>query len=110
MPRHGQVTSDAEAHAGTREALRAAIHGAAVWGLPFLLGGAVAQAAWPLYRGLTAQFKVYIQMSGMTVGSIIEADRRMRDFETHARRMRKVRRDQEVWRQYEEEFEKEEDR
>lgn len=34
MPRHGQVSSDAEVEAGGAEALRGAIHGAAVVGSP----------------------------------------------------------------------------
>lgn len=38
----------------------------------------------------------------MTVGSILEADRRIRDYEKHARRWRKLKRDQEVWKRYEE--------
>lgn len=44
-------------------------------------------------------------MSGMTVGSMIEADRRIRDFESRARRMRRFKRDQEVWKRYEKDFE-----
>lgn len=43
-------------------------------------------------------------MSGMTIGSMIEADRRLRDYETRARRMRKLRRDQAVWRAYEDDY------
>jgi len=43
-------------------------------------------------------------MSGMTAGSVIEADRRMRDYEKGARRRRKIRRDQEVWARYEQDF------
>ena len=35
----------------------------------------------PIYRSLTIQFKVYIQFSAMTVGGMIEADRRLRAFE-----------------------------
>lgn len=44
-------------------------------------------------------------MSGMTVGSMIEADRRLRAHETIVRQQHRVARDAEVWRRYEEEFE-----
>jgi len=44
-------------------------------------------------------------MSGMTVGSMIEADRRLRLHETMVRQQHRVARDAEVWRRYEEEFE-----
>jgi hypothetical protein len=47
----------------------------------------------------------YIQMSGMILGSMIEADKRMVAYEHHVRHQRRVRRDMEVWRRYEEEFE-----
>lgn len=43
-------------------------------------------------------------MSGMTIGSVREADKRLRAYEVQARRMRKVRRDAEVWRRYEEDY------
>lgn len=43
-------------------------------------------------------------MSGMTVGSVLEADRRLRAYEVQARRMRKIKRDAEVWRRYEEDY------
>lgn len=43
-------------------------------------------------------------MSGMTIGSVIEADQRLRDFEKHARRLRKLKKDQQSWRVYEEEY------
>lgn len=77
------------------------------WGIPFLLGGVIAYTVSPVYRNLTFQFKVYIQMSGMTIGSVIEGERRLREFQTRARRMRKLQKDQEVWRRFEQEFEEE---
>lgn len=40
-------------------------------------------------------------MSGMTFGSIIEADRRLRQHEAAVRRQRLIKRDTEVWRRYE---------
>lgn len=44
-------------------------------------------------------------MSGMTLGSIIEADQRLRDHGAWQRRQKKVARDAEVWRRYEQEYE-----
>ena len=41
-------------------------------------------------------------MSGMTIGSMIEADRRLRQHEIRVRTQKKIQRDAEVWRRYEE--------
>lgn len=46
----------------------------------------------------------FLQMSGMVVGSMIEADNRLRAHEWSVRQQRKSLRDAEVWRRYEEEF------
>jgi len=43
-------------------------------------------------------------MSGMTLGSMIEADRRLRAHEIVVRQQKKVARDAEVWRRYEQDF------
>ncbi len=44
-------------------------------------------------------------MSGMTVGSMIEADRRLREYEGTVRREKRLARDAGVWDRYEREFE-----
>lgn len=49
-------------------------------------------------------------MSGMTFGSMVEADRRLRAHEVNVRRNRQLARDREVWRRYEQEFSDELDR
>ncbi|CAD6578504.1 MAG: hypothetical protein ASARMPRED_008738 [Alectoria sarmentosa] len=85
MPRR----TEEETSAAGAEALRGA-----VWGL--IAGGLGA-----IYRGLTVQFKVYIQLSGMTFGGWIEADRRLRAYEFHARREKKRQNDEAVWRRWE---------
>lgn len=59
----------------------------------------------PIYRGLTPQFKVFIQMSFMTLGSMIEADRRLRAYEQLVRHQKRIARDTEVWRRFEEDYE-----
>ena len=46
----------------------------------------------PIYRGLTIQFKVFLQMSGMTMGGMIEADRRLRAYEWKMHAIRKAER------------------
>lgn len=43
-------------------------------------------------------------MSGMTIGSMIEADKRLRRHELVMRNQKRMARDAEVWRRYEEEF------
>lgn len=40
-------------------------------------------------------------MSGMTIGSMIEADRRLREYEATVRRNKKLARDAAVWDRYE---------
>jgi hypothetical protein len=44
-------------------------------------------------------------MSGMTIGSMIEADRRLRAFEVSMRRRKRIERDAEAWRRFENDFE-----
>ena len=44
-------------------------------------------------------------MSGMTLGSMIEADRRLREHEVKVRQYKKLQRDAAVWQKYEQEFE-----
>lgn len=44
-------------------------------------------------------------MSGMVIGSMIEADNRLRAHEIQVRKAKKLARDAEVWRRYEMEFE-----
>jgi hypothetical protein len=43
-------------------------------------------------------------MSGMTIGSMIEADKRLREHEVVVRRQKVMRRDAEVWRRYEADY------
>lgn len=55
----------------------------------------------PVYRSLTIQFKVFIQLSGMTLGGMIEADRRIREYEFMMRKAKKIRADEDVWKKWE---------
>ncbi|KAI9811002.1 MAG: hypothetical protein M1827_005734 [Pycnora praestabilis] len=101
MRPHASLEKDSEANAAAWEAARGAVSGAARWGLYVGILGAAGFAFSPVYRGLTVQFKVFLQMSGMTVGSMIEADRRLRDYEVIVRRNKRLARDQAVWDRYE---------
>ncbi|KAI9687478.1 MAG: hypothetical protein M1822_002088 [Bathelium mastoideum] len=105
MRAHGNLDTHPEANAAAWQAARGAVTGAARWGLFCGIAGILGYAFSPIYRGLTIQFKVFLQMSGMTIGSMIEADKRLRAYEVQVRRQHKMARDAEVWRQYEEEFE-----
>ena len=46
----------------------------------------------------------FLQMSGMVFGSMIEADNRLRAHEWRVRQNKKIARDTEVWRKYEQEY------
>ena len=43
----------------------------------------------------------FIQLSGMTLGGMIGADRRLREYEFMMQRAKKMRADEEVWKQWE---------
>lgn len=47
----------------------------------------------------------YIQMAGMIVGGMIGADKRLIAYELQMRHQKRMLRDSEVWRRYEEDFE-----
>lgn len=93
--------TDQETSAAGSEAFRGAFVGAAKWGLIAGSLGFIGYFMSPIYRGLTIQFKVYIQLSSMTFGGWIEADRRLRAYEFQARRDKKRQNDEAVWKQWE---------
>ncbi|KAF2095238.1 hypothetical protein NA57DRAFT_79727 [Rhizodiscina lignyota] len=105
MRQHGSLQNDEEINAAAWEAARGAVTGAVRWGIYSGLVGAAAYFYSPIYRGLTIQFKVFLQMSGMCIGSMIEADQRLRLYETQVRRQKRLQRDAAVWQRYEAEFE-----
>jgi hypothetical protein len=51
----------------------------------------------------------YLQMSGMIIGSAVEADQRLRLFEAQVRAKRRMVRDQALWRSFHEEYGKDDD-
>ncbi|KAI0884327.1 uncharacterized protein GGS22DRAFT_22198 [Annulohypoxylon maeteangense] len=86
------------------EAARGAAVGAVKWGAASAVLGGMGYVFSPIYRGLTIQFKVYLQMSGMIVGSMIEGDYRMRQYEQRVRMQRRMARDRALWADYEKEL------
>ncbi|RYP76675.1 hypothetical protein DL771_001597 [Monosporascus sp. 5C6A] len=110
MRPHKALESD-DAREAQWEAARGAAVGAVKWGAMTAVLGGVAWVFSPLYRGLTVQFKVWVYyppilrpMSGMIVGSMIEADHRMRQFEHQIRMQRRIARDRAVWERFEQEY------
>ncbi|KAI1813528.1 hypothetical protein GGS20DRAFT_473577 [Poronia punctata] len=91
MPR--SVQEEAEASHAQKEAVRGAGVGALKWGAASAVLGGLGYAMSPIYRGLTIQFKVYIQMSSMILGGMLEADARVRRYEHQMRLQRMVARD-----------------
>ncbi|KAK3619523.1 hypothetical protein LTR56_023958 [Elasticomyces elasticus] len=102
--KHASLERDEELNAASWAAARGAVVGAAKWGIFSAVAGGLGYAFSPLYRSFTIPFKAFLQMSGMTAGSMIEADRRLRAHEVIVRRQRVVARDAEVWKQYELDF------
>ncbi|KAG9705333.1 hypothetical protein KCU73_g17886, partial [Aureobasidium melanogenum] len=91
-----------ETNAAAWQATRGAVTGAARWGIYSAVAAGIAYAYSPVYRGLTVQFKVFLQMSGMIFGSVVEADERLRIYGEQSRRQKVMARDAAVWRKYEE--------
>ncbi|PMD28412.1 hypothetical protein NA56DRAFT_640062 [Hyaloscypha hepaticicola] len=104
MHTSGGLKND-EANSAAWEAGRGAVGGAVKWGVGTAILGAAGYAMSPIYRGLTIQFKVFLQMSGMIMGSCLEADHRIRQYEAKLRMEKRMIRDRAVWEQYEQEFE-----
>ncbi|KAH0289057.1 hypothetical protein M436DRAFT_84070 [Aureobasidium namibiae CBS 147.97] len=101
---HGKMDQQ-ETDAAAWQAARGAVTGAARWGIYSAVAAGIAYVYSPVYRGLTIQFKVFLQMSGMIFGGVVEADERLRIYGDYSRRQKIMARDAAVWRKYEEEFE-----
>jgi len=93
-----------EANNAAWEGGRGAVIGASKWGLGAALLGGIGYAMSPVYRGLTIQFKVFLQMSGMILGGCLEADHRIREFEVKMRMHKRMIRDKAVWDEYEQDY------
>ncbi|RPB16047.1 hypothetical protein P167DRAFT_532519 [Morchella conica CCBAS932] len=86
-PTSGRRTGEADIAA--MEAAKGAVNGAARWGAVSVVAGVIAYFTSPLFRGLTPQFKVYLWMCPTTIGSMVEADRRLRIYENMVRHERR---------------------
>lgn len=114
-----------EANVAAWEASKGGLVGAAKWGAVTGAVGALAYFTSPLYRSMTIQFKVYVQasdvlvhvtrsiahtacrflqMSGMVLGGMVEAELRLQEFEAQMRLRRKVMAEQARWKHYEQEL------
>ncbi|KAI9832517.1 MAG: hypothetical protein M1819_004306 [Sarea resinae] len=82
MRHHGNLETHVEANEAAWEATKGAAIGAAKLGTLSAIAGVIAYATSPVYRGLTKQFKLFLQMGGMTLGGMVEADSRLRKYET----------------------------
>jgi hypothetical protein len=51
----------------------------------------------------------YLQMSGMVLGSMIEADHRLRQYEARVRMQKRLAREQAYWQSFERQYGKDED-
>ncbi|KAG8351454.1 hypothetical protein FVEN_g10429 [Fusarium venenatum] len=103
MRTHDAMQSE-EANDAAWEAARGGIAGAVKWGIGAAILGAAGYVWSPLYRSMTVQFKVYLQMCGMVPGAMIEADSRLRAYEQRVRMQRRLMGDRAKWQQYEEEY------
>jgi len=104
MHTSGGLKND-EFDAAAWEGGRGAVVGATRWGLGAAVLGGLGYTMSPIYRGLTFQFKVFLQMSGMIMGACLEADHRVREFEAKVRMEKRILRDRAVWEKYEQEYE-----
>ncbi|KAL1876889.1 hypothetical protein VTK73DRAFT_9042 [Phialemonium thermophilum] len=101
--------SDEEASNASWEAVRGATSGALKWGAGMAALAGVGYMFSPLYRSLTVQFKVYIQMSGMVLGGMIDADARLRQYERRMRMEKRLMRENAMRANFEKLYGKDED-
>ncbi|KAL7936747.1 hypothetical protein V8C35DRAFT_240776 [Trichoderma chlorosporum] len=99
---HDPLKSEEAQDAGW-EAGKGGLIGAAKWGMGAAILGSAAFFWSPVYRKTTVQFKVYVQMSAMVLGGMIEADQRLRQYEAQVRAQRRWLREKAKWDRYEQE-------
>ncbi|KAF3035640.1 hypothetical protein E8E11_004001 [Didymella keratinophila] len=90
---HGSLTKDAETNQAAWEAVKGGAYGGIKWGAFFAVAG------------VQDVCSLYIQMSAMIFGGMIEADARMVRYHQAVRSHKKMQSDMAVWRAYENEFE-----
>jgi len=98
MPPPSTVTNIAPPEALTSIAAQGFAVGALRFGSISLLTHLVLTPFHPVYRGLTVQFKVFIQISAMTLGGCIFAEKRVSEYNDMARRRnRALERSRRLW-------------
>ena len=103
MPPPSYVTDIAPPKAITPIAAQGFANGALRFGIISFATHFVLNRYTPVYRGLTIQFKVFIQLSAMTLGGCIFAERAVGGFNEEVRkRRRSLARSQRVWEEEEE--------
>ncbi|KAF2860251.1 hypothetical protein K470DRAFT_258213 [Piedraia hortae CBS 480.64] len=90
MRTRGSLTKDEELNEAAWIAVRGATVGALKWGALCAGVAVIAQAASPVYRGLTVQFKTFLQLSGMVVGGSISAERNLHWHAVNQRRKKQA--------------------
>ncbi|KAF2666338.1 RNI-like protein [Microthyrium microscopicum] len=102
-----QFKTEEEVQDAYRVALQGGVSGAARWGFISALAGATAMYFSPVFRGVTVQYKVFLQMASMTMGGFIEADRRMVAHELVVRQRKRAERQRVLRQEFAKEMEKE---
>lgn len=98
MPPPSNVTNIAPPDAITPIAAQGFASGALRFGSISLLSHLALVRLNPIYRGLTVQFKVFIQLSAMTLGGCIFAEKRVSEYNDMVRRRnRALERSQRAW-------------
>ncbi|KAF1813532.1 hypothetical protein P152DRAFT_434735 [Eremomyces bilateralis CBS 781.70] len=104
MPPGGRL-QDEELDRAAWQAAKAGAIGAAKWGVGAAMLGGAAYFYSPIYRGLTIQFKIYLQMSAMTLGGILKGESYMHDHKIRMRHYRRLQSDSRKWRENEADYE-----
>lgn len=86
MPPPSNVTNIAPPEALTPVAAQGFASGAFRFGSISILSHIALNNFTPVYRGLTVQFKVFIQLSAMTLGGCIFAEKRVSEYNDMIRR------------------------
>ncbi|ETI23037.1 hypothetical protein G647_04833 [Cladophialophora carrionii CBS 160.54] len=90
MPPPSHITDIAPPQALTPIAASGFAQGALRFGIISFASHFLLNRYTPLYRGLTIQFKVFIQISAMTLGGCIFAERAVGEFNEGVRRRRRA--------------------
>jgi hypothetical protein len=98
MPPPSSVTDIAPPLVTTQIAAKGFAIGALRFGSISILSHILLQATHPVYRRITPQFKVFVQIAAMTLGGCIFAEKKVSDYNDMLRRRRRAfDRSQKAW-------------